>query len=89
MPSTQHAYDHVAGIFLPVAIAVFAAVVIALGRAARARRAPAQPGPAQRGQPSRGRLRGLLGATVGVLVWVTFTAETPIDRLVGATRRCG
>ena len=23
-----------------------------------------------------------LGATVGVLVWVTFTAETPIDRLV-------
>ena len=31
MPSTQHAYDHVAAIFLPIAIAVFAAVVITLG----------------------------------------------------------
>ena len=81
MPSTQHAYDHVAGILLPIAIAVFACVVIALAvllvSGAR-RRAPGRRSEAN-------RLEALyalaLGATVGVLVWVTFTAETPIDSL--------
>jgi cytochrome c oxidase subunit 2 len=82
MPSTQHAYDHVAGIFFPIAVAVFACVVFTLAvllvLGAR-RRAPGR----------RSEANGLetvyaivLGATVGVLVWVTFTAETPIDRLV-------
>jgi cytochrome c oxidase subunit II len=82
MPSTQHAYDHVAGIYFPIAVAVFACVVITLGvlLIAGARRRP----PGRRSEASR--LEALyaiaLSATVGVLVWVTFTAETPIDQLV-------
>ena len=83
MPSTQHAYDHVAGIFFPIAIAVFACVVITLGvllvLGARRR----TPGPAQRGRPAGGRsTRSCSARPSGVLVWITFTAETPIDRLV-------
>jgi cytochrome c oxidase subunit 2 len=82
MPSTQHAYDHVAGIFFAIAIAVFASVVVALGAllalGAR-RRVPGR-------RSDAGRLEAvyavLLGATAGVLIWITFTAETPIDRLV-------
>lgn len=82
MPNTQHAYDHVAGIFFPIAIAVFACLVIMLGVLLVA-------GARRRGHSRRteaNRLESfyavLLGATVAVLVWVTFTAETPIDRLV-------
>jgi cytochrome c oxidase subunit 2 len=82
MPSTQQAYDHVAGIFFPIAVAVFACVVITLGvllwTGAR-RRAPGRRSEANRLECV---YAVVLGATVGVLVWVTFTAETPIDRLV-------
>lgn len=82
MPSTQHAYDHVAGIFFPIAVAVFACVLITLGvllvLGAR-RRAPGRRGEANWLESVYAIV---LGATVGVLVWVTFTAETPIDRLV-------
>jgi cytochrome c oxidase subunit 2 len=82
MPSTQHAYDHVAGIFFPLAIAVFACVMITLGvlLVLGARRRTAA------GRSSADRLEAVyaivLGAAVGVLVWITFSAETPIDHLV-------
>jgi cytochrome c oxidase subunit 2 len=82
MPSTQHAYDHVAGVFFPIAIAVFASVAIALGVllvAGRRRRVPGRGSEANR---LEGLYAVVLGAAAGVLVWVTFTAETPIDRLV-------
>jgi cytochrome c oxidase subunit II len=82
MPSTLHAYDHVAGIFFPIAIAVFACVVIILGvllALGARRRAPSRRSEANRLETVYAIV---LGATVGVLVWITFTAETPIDRLV-------
>ena len=82
MPSTQHAYDHVAGIYFPIAAGVFAAVVaalLALVVLGARRRSPGR-------REEAGRLEAgyaaLLAATVGVLVWITFTAETPIDRVV-------
>jgi cytochrome c oxidase subunit 2 len=82
MPSTQHAYDHVAGIYFSVAVGVFAAVVVALGvllvRGAR-RRSPGRRDEANRLEAG---YAVLLAATVGVLVWITFTAETPIDKVV-------
>jgi cytochrome c oxidase subunit 2 len=82
MPSTLHAYDDVAGIFFPIAVAVFACVVITLAvllvLGAR-RRAPDRRSEANRLETVYALV---LGATVGVLVWITFTAETPIDRLV-------
>jgi cytochrome c oxidase subunit II len=82
MPSTQHAYDHVAGIFFPIAVAVFACVVVTLAVllvAGARRRSPGRRNEANRLEAV---YAVVLGATVGVLVWVTFTAETPIDRLV-------
>src|SRR5579862_4407513 len=82
MPNTQHAYDHVAGIYLPIAIGVFAAVVAALAVllvfGARRRRV----GSVTEAPRAESAYAVLLGCVVGVLVWVTFTAETPIDRLV-------
>ncbi len=82
MPSTQHAYEHVAGIFFPIAIAVFACVVIVLSVLlilGKRRRTPGRRSDANRLELLYAIL---LGATVGLLVWITFTAETPIDQLV-------
>ena len=82
MPSTQHAYDHVAGIYLPIAVGVFAFVVVLLAvlLALGARRRVAGT------RSEANRIEALyalsLACVVGVLVWVTFTAEAPIDRLV-------
>lgn len=82
MPSTQHAYDHVAGIYLPIAIGVFAFVVVFLAALLLlgARRRVAGTG------SEANRVEGLyalvLACVAGFLVWVTFTAETQIDRLV-------
>jgi cytochrome c oxidase subunit 2 len=82
MPSTQHAYDHVAGIYFPVAAGVFAAVVVVLAvllvRGGRRR----SPGRGEEANRLEAGYALLLAATVGVLVWITFTAETPIDKVV-------
>lgn len=82
MPSTQHAYDHVAGIYFPVAVGVFAAVVTALGALLLLGRRRREPGHAREANGPEALYAALLAATVGVLVWVTFTAETPIDKVV-------
>jgi len=82
MPDTHHAYEHVKGIYLPIAIGVFALVagtlVILLVRGARRGRA---------GQ--RSEALGLeiayalaLACVAAFLVAVTFRTETPIDRTV-------
>jgi len=80
MPDTLHAYQHVRGIYFPIAIGVFAIVVgtllILLVRGARRPR-------------SKGRSEALafevvyalaLACVVVLLVGVTFHAETPLDR---------
>lgn len=83
MPDTLHAYDHVRGIYFPIAIGVFAIVICAL--------VILLVGGARRGRPGRSHSQALvfegvyallLAGVVAVLVWVTFTAETPIDRIV-------
>jgi cytochrome c oxidase subunit 2 len=82
MPSTQRAYDHVAGIYLPVAAGVFAFIAVFLGvlltLGARRRVAGAR----SEANAAEGLYALALACAAGVLVWVTFTAETPIDRLV-------
>ena len=81
MPSTKHAYDHVWGIYLPIAIAVFAIVIgtlivlLALG----ARRS--RPGRRSEAPRLEFGYAVALACVAAVLVWVTFRAETPIDRL--------
>lgn len=79
MPSTQHAYDHVAAIYFPIAAGVFAAIVVlmaALLMLGARRRAPDRRHEANR---IEALYAALLAGTAGVLVWITFTAETPID----------
>jgi cytochrome c oxidase subunit 2 len=83
MPDTLHAYQHVRGIYFPIAIGVFSLVLVAVAvllvRGAR------------RSRPAGGRSQALgfeaayallLASVVAVLLWVTFTAETPLDRTV-------
>ena len=81
MANTKHAYEHVWGIYLPVAITVFAIVIgtliILLVLGARRSR------PGRRSEAPRLEFgyAGALACVAAVLVWITFRAETPIDRL--------
>ncbi|HEX5307561.1 MAG TPA: cytochrome c oxidase subunit II [Solirubrobacteraceae bacterium] len=82
MGNTLRAYEHVRGIYFPIAVGVFVLVVgallVLLVRGAR------------RTVPGRGSQALLvevvyacvLACVAGFLVWATFTAETPIDRTV-------
>jgi cytochrome c oxidase subunit II len=80
MPDSLHAYDHVRGIYFPIAIAVFAIVVgtllLLVVRGARRER------PGRRSQALGFEIAYALGlaGVVAVLVAVTFRAETPLDR---------
>jgi heme/copper-type cytochrome/quinol oxidase subunit 2 len=87
MPDTTHAYDHVRGIYFPIAIGVFALVVgtllvfVVLG--ARRRRADSEHSEAPRVELVYALV---LAAVVAFLVVVTFRAESPIDRAVADPR---
>lgn len=82
MPNTLHAYEHVRGIYLPIAVGVFVAVVgvllVLLVRGAR------RTTPGERSQALLVEVvyACALACVPGFLVWVTFSAETPIDRMV-------
>lgn len=82
MPNTKHAYEHVWGIYLPIAIVVFAIVVgtlvVLLGAGARRSR----PDRRSKALPLEIGYAFVLACVAAFLVWVTFRAETPIDRLV-------
>ena len=82
MPSTKHAYTHLERIYLPIAIAVFAIVVgtllVLLVRGARRR----VPGRRSEALTLEIVYACALACVAGLLVWVTFRAETPIDRTV-------
>jgi cytochrome c oxidase subunit 2 len=84
MPDTHHAYEHVQGIYFPIAVVVFALVgiglLVLLVQGARRSRAS-----------GRTEMLSLeivyacgLGAVAAFLVWTTFKAETPVDRVVAS-----
>jgi cytochrome c oxidase subunit II len=81
MADPGHAYDHVRGIYFPVAIGVFALIVgallILLVRGARRR---SQPGGRSKATGFEIAYAVVLGGAVAVLLGVTFRAETPLDR---------
>ncbi len=82
MPNTKHAYEHVWGIYLPIAILVFAIVLGALVVLVAAGARRSRPGRRSEALAVEiGYVLALAGVTA-FLVWVTFRAETPIDRLV-------
>jgi cytochrome c oxidase subunit II len=82
MPNTLHAYEHVQGIYLPIAVGVFVLVLgtllVLLVRGARR----TKPGGRSQAPLVEVSYACVLACVAGFLVWVTFTAETPIDRTV-------
>jgi cytochrome c oxidase subunit 2 len=78
---TLRAYNHVRGIYLPIAVGVFALVVgsllILLVRGARRRAAPGRRSNALRFEIA---YAVALAGVVAVLMTVTFRTETPLDR---------
>jgi cytochrome c oxidase subunit 2 len=82
MPNTLHAYEHVQGIYLPIAVGVFVLVVgtllVLLVYGARR----TTPGEGSQALWMEVVYAYVLACVAGFLVWVTFTAETPIDRTV-------
>lgn len=82
MGNTLHAYEHVQGIYLPIAVGVFVLVVgtllVLLVRGARR----STPGGGSQALLVEVVYACALACVAGFLVWVTFTAETPIDRTV-------
>jgi cytochrome c oxidase subunit 2 len=81
MPDTHRAYDHVSGIYYPIAVGVFALIVITLAvllvRGARRRTA----GEKTEATRFEAVYAVVLACTVAFLLVVTFRAETPIDTL--------
>jgi cytochrome c oxidase subunit 2 len=81
MGDTLHAYEHVRGIYFPIAIGVFALVLatllVLLLRGVQRRVAPGRTASAPRFEIGYALL---LACVAAFLVVVTFRAETPIDR---------
>ncbi len=82
MPSTRHAFHHVWGIYLPIAIGVFAIVVVVLLVLLLLGARRKEPGRRSEALGVEAGYGLVLVCVVGFLVWVTFTAEGPIDRTV-------
>lgn len=82
MPDTRSAYHYLAGIYLPIAIGVFSAIVLVLLylviRGARRTAADQR----SRADKLEYAFIALLAGVVVVLVTLTFRTETPIDTLV-------
>jgi cytochrome c oxidase subunit II len=80
MGNTLHAYEHVQGVYLPIAVGVFAivagALLVLLVCGARRK----VPGRRSQALAVEAVYAGALALVVAFLLWVTFTAETPIDR---------
>jgi cytochrome c oxidase subunit 2 len=78
---TRHEYDHLASIYVPIAIGVFAAILLAVGFAVLRYRGRT-PGSAARWHENN-RLEGgyalLLALTVAFLLYLTFSAEHQVD----------
>jgi cytochrome c oxidase subunit II len=82
MPDTHHAYEHVANTYLPIAIGVFAIVVLTLvGLLARGR-FRARPGKRSEAMALESVYALALAGIVAFLLYTTFTTETPIDKAV-------
>jgi cytochrome c oxidase subunit 2 len=81
MADTSHAYDHVRGIYFPIAIGVFAlllaTLLILLLRGARRR---SRPGRRSNALPFELSYAFVLVCAAAFLLVITFRAETPLDR---------
>lgn len=81
-PDTLHAYEHVFGIYWPIAAGVFGAVVLLLIVLLAAGIRRKRPGGRHEALPLETAYAILLGCVVAFLLYVTFSTETPIDHPV-------
>jgi cytochrome c oxidase subunit 2 len=82
MPDTHHAYEHVANTYLPIAIGVFAIVVLTLAGLLLRGRFRARPGKRSEAMAVESVYALVLAGIVAFLLYTTFTTETPIDKAV-------
>jgi cytochrome c oxidase subunit 2 len=80
MPDTLHAYDHVRGIYFPIAIAVFALVVGALLTLLVNGARRTEAGGSSQAPKFEVGYALVLSCVVAVLLGITFRTETPLDR---------
>ena len=78
---TRHEYQHLFSIYVPIAIGVFAAIVLAMGFALAkyTRRSPEQAARWHEHNPLEGGYAALLTLVVVFLLYLTFTAEHRVD----------
>lgn len=78
---TRHEYNHLASIYLPIAIGVFALIVLATAFALirYRRRDPAHAARWHEHNPVEGTYAAILALTVAFLLYLTFTAEHRVD----------
>ena len=86
--STRHEYDHLFSVYVPIAVGVFAIVVLAICFAVlRYRRRPARRPPAgTRTTRSRAATRCCSRVVVAFLLYLTFTAEHKVDTVANRER---
>lgn len=85
---TRREYNHLAGIYIPIAIAVFAVVVLATALAVLVyrRRAPAQAARWHEHNPLEGAYAVALAFVVAFLLSLTFAAEHRVDTVAARER---
>ena len=85
---TSQQYAHVFGIYVPIAIAVFALVLVAtvVAVVVYRRRSPAEAARWHEHNPLEGAYAVLLACVVAFLLYVTFTAEHQVDAVARGER---
>lgn len=86
MSETRHQFSHLLGVYLPIAIAVFVIVVLALGFVVMRFRVRSGRTVSRRSQAPRLELGYVLAiaVVVAVLVTVTFRSESRVDAVAAA-----
>jgi cytochrome c oxidase subunit 2 len=83
MPDTTHSYEHVRAVYFPLAVAVFALVLLVLiALVIRGARRRAEPARRSSATAFEFAYAGVLAAVAAALIVITFREEAPIDRTV-------
>jgi cytochrome c oxidase subunit II len=85
---TRHEYDHLFSIYVPIALGVFAIILLAVAFAVLRyrRRAPEAAATWHEHNPLEGAYAGLLVLVVAFLLYLTFTAEHRVDTVSARQR---
>ena len=84
--STRRVYDHLASIYLPIAIGVFALFAVLIIASVLRYRARPQPSRRSENNVLEGSYAVLLAGVVGFLLYLTLTAEHKVDTVANHER---